>query len=760
MPTIKKKIPKWLVIIIVVAAVAVVAGLATVLYFVFAPSNSASCHPVNAVCANDAECCPGSRCHTNYTCQPCTAAGKACSPASGCCPGLACDAGVCTACNPPGRPCPCCGSVECLPDGTCGSCLADGSVCSEATDCCEGSRCAGGRCCTGPLCGTLQASSAVPAFQVQQLDNTCYGGRCSLDYSALLEFWFWDGRLLGRESTQKTKKWVAEPVEGQQLGWVDTAPKATTVMLTRDGKVCNISGTLYLNSIGMTWQKEAADAWNIKRPTSGSTTTCLIDDDCSAPYKACVDGQCVSCFARTRPVDCFSGQTPVCYGNTDWLCVDKNLACGNVQTPPVCPVGQHPVCDSATKKWQCQAPQSSANCDNVPEGLECPSTGVDSRYPGTTFQPRCDNGTLNQWTCQSNCSSTAVPPCDSNLQVPVCSPDPLTGVTRWKCEPKSGINQQDQCAAFPSPTACPNDALCFPFANTSTYVKKCRNDMTKEDALAYLSQTLDSSIVQKDGVYFTGPSYKVPYAPTRQCKNILAGEPVTHVPEPWVQAVLGNPDEDIISYPDYEFLNHYECNADLDSGLCTPTENWLPKNAVGVQCRACSGVGSLDQYGKCVCDVGHEGRNCTLNKCTIDPDSYFNTAGQCVSLPEFANFKFVLYENTYIEIQIPLKCVRYRVGTAEVYVAPPDCLSETDIVKILEGGENNHFLSEATFKCGISMSNAPNERIERLLFAPGTNMLDGRNVLYMRIDGHTQEKYNYWGICDIDLTTVPCDAAA
>ena len=113
------------------------------------------------------------------------------------------------------------------------------------------------------------------------------------------------------------------------------------------------------------------------------------------------------------------------------------------------------------------------------------------------------------------------------------------------------------------------------------------------------------------------------------------------------------------------------------------------------------------------------------------------------------------FVNGSVKTVIPLKCVRYRPGTNEIHETPPDCLAYMDIVNLLKGGENEHFLSEAEFQCGIYMSNRKMETVNILLYAPINQLADGSNVLHMGVTNNI--KTSTWGTVDIYLPAAPCD---
>lgn len=118
--------------------------------------------------------------------------------------------------------------------------------------------------------------------------------------------------------------------------------------------------------------------------------------------------------------------------------------------------------------------------------------------------------------------------------------------------------------------------------------------------------------------------------------------------------------------------------------------------------------------------------------------------------PESATF----FNGVSGETVIPLKCVRRRPGTNEIDEAPPDCLAYIDILILLKGTENEHFLSEGEFQCGIYMANVNLETINILLYAPINQLADGRNVLHITNNSSTQPE---WGTVDINIPSAPCD---
>jgi Cys-rich repeat protein len=159
--------------------------------------------------------------------------------------------------------------------------------------------------------------------------------------------------------------------------------------------------------------------------------SCLMDSQCPASMRWCVQGSCVQCRTNT---DCGSGTTPACYP-ADHSC--------------------HAAC---LTNQQCQG--NSLIC-NVTTGA---CVGCNSSHDCPTSQPVCDSVTQQCVQCatSADCAGTATPACLRNRCVQCATNADCSGATPY-CS--AGGDSGPRCVQCVQDTQCPPSA---PKCNSGT----------------------------------------------------------------------------------------------------------------------------------------------------------------------------------------------------------------------------------------------------------------------------------------------------
>ena len=314
---------------------------------------------------------------------------------------------------------------------------------------------------TPPSAGAL--SQPLPAFFLRtKADKVCFPSTAACKWSGpTSSYWTWNGTssLVFNESSQSTQ-YVDTPVLGKKLTL--TSKKNNEMRLHDSGYISNSTGSLFLGP-DLVWTSAipAAPPMLLDVQKDCSWGVCSKDTDCCPPFGTCdqKDNICRRCFQEEKPTACLDGNVPRCADSNTWSCVPTNSLC-NWQTPaPGC--ADLVTCNVATKQWECVA--GTLETQGSPE----PSPPANLTCDGTQAMSYATN--------------------------------PATGLMEWMCLAWQELNM---CNVLPEPWTCPReDSRCFRTPD-GKYIKKCKGDMTRQNAVDYLG---DKAMPISDGrtiVYF------------------------------------------------------------------------------------------------------------------------------------------------------------------------------------------------------------------------------------------------------------------